>query len=91
MPKREFERMIQDARGDLSIIEKELGFDPGHLTSGKYQPVLIDPDDFSGLRVPTGNEGGANEFWLPGGYTSGGMPEAVMDFGGVEFTPIIMD
>ena len=31
------------------------------------------------IRVPSGNEGGANELWLPGGYTSGGVPEAVID------------
>jgi hypothetical protein len=26
------------------------------------------------------NEGEANEFWIPGGKTSGGVSEAVMDF-----------
>ena len=31
------------------------------------------------LRVPSGNEGGANELWLPRGYTSGGVPEEVID------------
>ena len=91
MPKAEYEKMMGNAGGDLRVLEKELGFETGHLTRGKYQPVLIEADDFNGLRVPSGNEGGANEFWLPGGYTIGGMPEAVMDFTGVDFTPIIME
>ena len=29
--------------------------------------------------MPIGNENGANEFWLPGGNTSGGYNEAVLD------------
>ncbi len=27
----------------------------------------------------SGNEPGANEFWIPRGYTSGGIPEAIID------------
>ncbi|MDC9607377.1 hypothetical protein WDV76_14580 [Xenorhabdus griffiniae] len=30
--------------------------------------------------MPSGNENGANQYWLPGGKTSGGVSEAVMDF-----------
>lgn len=29
--------------------------------------------------MPSGNEPGANEFWEPGGVTSGGVKEAVID------------
>ena len=29
--------------------------------------------------MPTGNEPGANLQWKAGGYTSGGVPEAVVD------------
>jgi hypothetical protein len=32
------------------------------------------------LRLPSGNEGGANENWIPGGFTLSGTAEAVMDF-----------
>jgi hypothetical protein len=31
------------------------------------------------LRLATGKETGANPLWEPGGKTSGGMPEAVID------------
>jgi hypothetical protein len=91
MPKNEFEAMVKDAGGDLSIVEDGLGFDPGHLTSGRFEPVLIEAEDFNSIRIPSGNEGGANDRWLPGGFTSGGQAEAVMDFTGVDFTPIILD
>jgi hypothetical protein len=29
--------------------------------------------------MPSGNEYGANPQWVPGGYTSGGIPEATID------------
>ena len=29
------------------------------------------------IRIPSGNETGANKLWVPGGYTSGGVPEAI--------------
>lgn len=34
----------------------------------------------SSIRIPSGNELGAwPEYWEPGGYTSGGIKEAVVD------------
>jgi len=33
------------------------------------------------LRMPSGNEAGANDQWLPGGLLPDGMPEAVIDGG----------
>ena len=31
------------------------------------------------LEFPSGNEKGANDYWKPGGYTSGGIPEVVVN------------
>lgn len=31
------------------------------------------------MYLPSGAEQGANEFWIPGGYTDGGVPEIVVD------------
>jgi hypothetical protein len=31
------------------------------------------------LRIPSGNEAGVNNHWLPGGQTSGGISEAVVN------------
>mgnify|MGYP002651150812 CR=1 FL=1 len=42
-----------------------------------------------GLRMPSGNELGANDQWVPGGFTSGGVPEATIDTGpGLQFQEI---
>ncbi|MFY9307573.1 MAG: hypothetical protein WAQ28_00850 [Bacteroidia bacterium] len=42
-------------------------------------PYRIDINNPSGLRMPSGNEPGANEFWIPGGKTSGGIFEVTVD------------
>lgn len=41
--------------------------------------MRIDVSSPNGLRMPNGNELGANEQWLPGGYTAGGIPEATIN------------
>lgn len=66
------------ANGDISYIEKALGFSEGHFSEGAWR---IDIDNISelNLRLPNGNEYGANSYWIPGGYTSGGIPEAISD------------
>jgi len=54
-------------------------------------PLRIDAPSPSGLRVPSGREWGAGPAWLPGGYTSGGIREAVIDqlkFGQYTFSSI---
>lgn len=88
MPQSEFDDIINSSGGNFAQIENRLGLDAGSLSSGDMVAVRIDPQDFSGLRVPSGNEIGANPQWLPGGYTSGGAAEAVMDFEDVPFTVV---
>lgn len=43
--------------------------------------IRIDVEDISDLniRIPSGNETGANSLWFPGGFTSGGIAEAITD------------
>jgi|GEM_PF-3549864 len=80
MPKGYCDEIEQYANGDVSVWEEKLGFDIGYFTrSGGL--VRIDIADINGLniRIPSGREDGVNEHWLPGGYTSGGVPEAVTD------------
>ncbi|WP_429092604.1 filamentous hemagglutinin N-terminal domain-containing protein [Aeromonas veronii] len=88
MPRSEFDTLVKFSGGDLNVVERKLGLDAGTLTSGKVVALAIKPQDMKNLRIPSGNEGGANSQWLPGGYTSGGIPEAVMDFAETPFTPI---
>eukprot|EP00828_Plagiopyla_frontata_P014789 TRINITY_DN1927_c0_g1_i8.p2 TRINITY_DN1927_c0_g1~~TRINITY_DN1927_c0_g1_i8.p2 ORF type:complete len:440 (-),score=55.90 TRINITY_DN1927_c0_g1_i8:85-1404(-) len=80
LPKKYCNEVVFRANGDISIIEKELGFPKGYFSDGGGL-VRIDVDDVTGLnlRIPNGNETGANSLWLPGGYTSGNVPEAISD------------
>lgn len=73
----ELKEIIQNANGDVSKIENALGLDKGYLGNN---PVIVTIQDTSGLRIPSGNELGAwPEYWEPGGYTSGGIKEAVIN------------
>lgn len=81
MPASEFRRVMDEAKGNLSVVEDRLGLTRGTLKSDDTLIAFVARKDATGLRVPSGNEGGANDNWLPGGITSGGVGEAVMDFG----------
>ena len=76
MPKLVADELIAKSRGDVSELERLLGLDPGELGDS---PVRIDLQNPAGLRMPTGNEAGANSQWIPGGYTKGVIPEAIID------------
>jgi hypothetical protein len=80
MPKSYCDEVVLKANGNVSIIETELGFPKGYFSDGGGL-VRIDVEDISGLniRMPSGNETGANSLWMPGGKTSGGVPEAITD------------
>lgn len=42
--------------------------------------LIVVPDaEKLNVRIPDGNEAGANDMWIPGGYTSGGEAEAIVD------------
>lgn len=81
MPSHEADAMTAATRGDLRAMENELGLPHGFLDSNKIVRIDIsDPDEFN-LRVPSGNEAGANEQWIPGGALPNGASEAVVDGG----------
>ena len=78
MPKKYCNSVITRANGNISIIEKELGFPEGYFRDGGGL-IRIDAPNTPELniRIPSGNETGANKLWIPGGKTSGGVPEAI--------------
>jgi hypothetical protein len=79
MTKLEMDQMLARAGGNISIIEKELGIPPG-AWRGKELVRIDVPDPKSlGLRMPSGNEAGANSLWIPGGKLPTGQMEAVVD------------
>ena len=54
----------------LSVIDR--------IYKSKNNKKKISASDLN-IRVPSGNEATANDLWIPGGYTSGGVPEAITD------------
>ena len=70
------EKAIKASDGDPRKLEKLLALDEGSLGEN---PVVIKPKKISFLEFPSGNEKGANDYWKPGGYTSGGIPEVVVN------------
>jgi hypothetical protein len=81
MPKNEADALMAATHGDPRALEKALGLHEGFLDSKKLVRIDIShPDDFN-LRIPSGNEAGANEQWIPGGLLPDGAAEAVVDGG----------
>jgi len=80
VPKEYMDSIATSANGNISVFEKRLGFSEGYFQDGGGL-VRIDIKDPKGynLRMATGNEAGANDFYTPGGFTSGGSPEAVVN------------
>lgn len=78
MPKTYCDAIEKAAGGDISVWEQKLSFDAGYFKNqgGLVRIDIINFDDLN-LRIPDGNEGGANDYWIPGGYTVGDTPEAV--------------
>lgn len=63
--------------GDVTVLESALGYDPGSLAGKEIYMMKLEAPK---VIMPTGNEGGANSLWRPGGLTHpGGMREAVLD------------
>ena len=79
MPRAEFERVMNETGGDLSKLDDLLSFG-GTLRNSNPEDWDIAFISNPQVRMPTGNESGAfDNLWVPGGYTGGGVAEAVMD------------
>jgi hypothetical protein len=80
MPKSEYDKLLSETRNDFSLIEKKLGLNQGDLSNDDAIIALIKRIDVGEIKMPSGNEGGAiPELWLPGGKTTGGYSEAIVD------------
>jgi RHS repeat-associated protein len=78
--KKEMDDLI--ASGDRAALKKRLGIpDDGTAAAWDGPLMRVDvPNPMSqNARMPTGKETGANKMFVPGGRTSGGAPEIVVD------------
>lgn len=84
MPTREADRLLARTGGDPRALEKALGLPEGQLDGpdALVRVDFADPNELN-LRMPSGNEAGANENWIPGGKLPDGSSEAVIDVGGM--------
>tara|TARA_B100001109_G_scaffold4202_1_gene3288 strand:+ start:45613 stop:56226 length:10614 start_codon:yes stop_codon:yes gene_type:complete len=88
MPKSEFDNVLKESGGDLRVVEQKLGLDLGYLGDKDTMAVYIKPEDMKDIKIPSGNEAGANNYWIPGGKTSGGVSEGVLDLSETPFTEL---
>ncbi|MDD0854140.1 hypothetical protein HBN50_13590 [Halobacteriovorax sp. GB3] len=79
MPKTEADDLLKKANGNKRVLEDALGLRPGQLDVEELVRVdIANPREFN-LRIPSGNEAGAIDLWLPGGKLPQGGNEAVID------------
>ena len=82
--KQDIETLIRDSNKNIEYLKEKLG-----ITDKKYPKdpkniyvIYFTPQQLKNASIPSGNEGGANELWIPGGYTASenafGHPELVI-------------
>lgn len=79
MMRSEMDSVLIKSHGDLSRIEHELGIPVGAWKHRRLVRIDIPKPKRLRLRMPSGNEIGANALWLPGGFLPTGYREAVID------------
>lgn len=77
----EVDGILSSAGSDPRKLESALGLPKGQLDGEQLVRVDFNKDAMRDLdvRMPRGNEAGANDQWLPGGLLPGGQNEAVIN------------
>lgn len=83
MTKQEADRLIKSTNGNPRAMEGALGLPEGFLEGNQLVRVDIPKPRELNLRIPSGNEAGANDLWIPGGKLPDGNLEAVIDVGNI--------
>ncbi|SHF79054.1 filamentous hemagglutinin, partial [Vibrio gazogenes DSM 21264] len=79
MTNQEATSLLNSTKGSASAMEKALGLPNGFLDGNQLVRVDIPKPRELNLRMPSGNEAGANSQWIPGGRLPDGNLEAVID------------
>ena len=83
MTNKQADQLIKSTGGDARAMEQALGLPDGFLNDNQLVRIDIPKPRELNLRIPNGNEAGANDLWIPGGKLPTGNLEAVIDIGGV--------
>jgi hypothetical protein len=79
MSKTEMDALLSRAHGSIEALEREIGIPPGAWQGRAIVRIdILDPTKLK-ARMPSGNEMGANDLWMPGGKLPTGAHEAVLD------------
>ncbi|MET7030095.1 fibronectin type III domain-containing protein [Sediminicola luteus] len=79
MSNKEMDNLLNEADGDLSVVENELGIPSGSWTGEELVRIDIPNTVSQNRRIPQGTEKGANDLWIPGGILPNGYSEIVID------------
>lgn len=79
MSKNSMDDLLKKSHGEISIIEQELGIPSGNWKYYKIVRIDIPKPKKLHIRLPSGNEVGANDLWIPGGKLPNGYSESVID------------
>lgn len=79
LPKSEADALIAFSNGDKRLLEQELGLSSGLLEQEELIRVDVSNPKKYNIRIPSGNEAGTNNLWIPGGQLPNGYSEAVID------------
>ncbi|TAG03501.1 MAG: hypothetical protein EAZ44_05960 [Cytophagia bacterium] len=79
MSKKEMDLLLNNAKGNLAYVETQLGIPAGAWKNNILVRIDIPLPFELNIRIPSGNESGANELWIAGGKLPTGYLEAVID------------
>jgi hypothetical protein len=77
LPPKVLDDIFLRTKGDMALIEKELGIPAGSWQDQEFVRIDISDPKSLNVRLPSGNEDGANDLWIPGGKLPAGQSEAV--------------
>jgi hypothetical protein len=83
MTRAQTDQLLASVGGNPRALEDALGLPTKFLDSNKLVRVDISVPRELNLRIPSGNESGANSQWIPGGKLPNGNLEAIIDLGNV--------
>ncbi|OUY05876.1 hypothetical protein [Acinetobacter populi] len=91
LPKDQADILMKQTGGDPVKLADALGIPRNQLNNDSLVKIDILNPKNSGLRLPSGNEAGANSQWIPGGKLPNGNYEAIIDANKIKPSQIIVN